>query len=808
MWNCPICTAQNSTMLCTCGFDRSRDYASYPTWGQLPVDLPSAAGMMEDPEPRMAVVKCPKCGQEAVIREDQFFPTCEKCDTFLNPADQVKLYRSPLREILSGNVSVNPYSLYIVLTEVKGLFPYADPETARELSRTISTICDHPEDIGLTFPDDVRSLLALEANAFRWMLERGEFGKNIFDEWEKTNREQMNQRRVFLRSTGFRRYRGAWHFTPFNVEDYRRHTEQPLFRDAAAANAHGDYTLAQQRWEAAEKAGNPYAAAHLGMLYHYGRGCETNRALALECFVRGAGKGCPLSAAWITEYYRMGYTLEKDEYLSARLYGAVDPELQKMCQAGDAEAQYFRAYGLLRGIGIKEDKAEGIRLLQAAHAQGHISATVELASCYYFGDGVEVDYHMAFRLLNERACPGRKNAPYLLGLCYYWGHGTEQDYSQALQQFKRAAKLGHGTAKDYLGDCYSLGQGTGVNYAEAAKWYHDAADNHQIASAAHHLAFLYHDGQGVEQNEETAVRYWMLAAEGGIPQAQRIISGEYLTGKILKQDNQAAREWMEKAAKQGDAKAQYLLGCFYGSDDDMLAAIEWIQKAAEQGYAEAQFEIGKLSQRSGKLSEAVKWYRLAAEQGDYPAMYALALLYLDGNGVDRDPDQGMEYLTKAAEGGFHQAALELADRYYQGIPDYKGQSLYTNPSLAHKYAILSAENATDGKAQYRLGTIIHHALGNPTGAKDWYQRAIANGYDEARLELAKVLMELQTDLGTVWGLLQELGDSAEVLYLRSVCLENGWGCPRDKRKSKQFYAQAIQKGYVDTAKKKKWFGLF
>ena len=150
----------------------------------------------------------------------------------------------------------------------------------------------------------------------------------------------------------------------------------------------------------------------------------------------------------------------------------------------------------------------------------------------------------------------------------------------------------------------------------------------------------------------------------------------------------------------------------------------------------------------------------------------------------------------------------MADWYYLGIPDYQGVAHYTNPSLAHKYAVISAENATDGKAQYRLGTIIHHALCNPAGAKDWYQRAIANGYDEARLELAKVLMELQTDLGTVWGLLQELGDSAEVLYLRSVCLENGWGCPRDKRKSKQFYAQAIQKGYVDTAKKKKWFGLF
>ena len=57
-----------------------------------------------------------------------------------------------------------------------------------------------------------------------------------------------------------------------------------------------------------------------------------------------------------------------------------------------------------------------------------------------------------------------------------------------------------------------------------------------------------------------------------------------------------AAEWLEKAANQGHAKAQYNLGrCYYngqGVVPNYEKAAYWFKKAANQGNAEAQYNLG------------------------------------------------------------------------------------------------------------------------------------------------------------------------------------------------------------------------
>jgi hypothetical protein len=51
-------------------------------------------------------------------------------------------------------------------------------------------------------------------------------------------------------------------------------------------------------------------------------------------------------------------------------------------------------------------------------------------------------------------------------------------------------------------------------------------------------------------------------------------------------------EWYQKAAVQGQAAAQFSLGCMYedgsGVPQDIRKAIEWYQKAVDQGQEDAQ----------------------------------------------------------------------------------------------------------------------------------------------------------------------------------------------------------------------------
>ena len=86
-----------------------------------------------------------------------------------------------------------------------------------------------------------------------------------------------------------------------------------------------------------------------------------------------------------------------------------------------------------------------------------------------------------------------------------------------------------------------------------------------------------------------------------------------------------------KAAEQGDADAQAVLGAYYflgyGVTQNFAEAVKWWKKAAEQGLKDAQYNLG-ICYYNGygvakDITEAVKWLRKAAKQGDADAQKRL-----------------------------------------------------------------------------------------------------------------------------------------------------------------------------------------
>ena len=58
-------------------------------------------------------------------------------------------------------------------------------------------------------------------------------------------------------------------------------------------------------------------------------------------------------------------------------------------------------------------------------------------------------------------------------------------------------------------------------------------------------------------------------------------------------------------------------------------------------------------------AEAVKWYRKAAEQGHAEAQYLLGVMYNNGNGVIKDFQEARKWYQKAAEQGHEGAEMAL-----------------------------------------------------------------------------------------------------------------------------------------------------
>jgi len=182
-------------------------------------------------------------------------------------------------------------------------------------------------------------------------------------------------------------------------------------------------------------------------------------------------------------------------------------------------------------------------------------------------------------------------------------------------------------------------------FVQAFKLFQQAALQGD-ARAQHRVARSYRRGWGVGQSFSDARVWCRRAAEGGDADAQCEIADEC-------EDEVECASWYRKAAEQGNAYGQLMLGkkllSGKGVPLDCGAGVEWIRKAAEQGNAGAQCELGKLYEEgrgvAQNLSLAIGWLRKAAEQADRVAQEHLGLLYRDGRGVPQSNAEAWFWLT-------------------------------------------------------------------------------------------------------------------------------------------------------------------
>ena len=137
------------------------------------------------------------------------------------------------------------------------------------------------------------------------------------------------------------------------------------------------------------------------------------------------------------------------------------------------------------------------------------------------------------------------------------------------------------------------------------------------------LAQTYLRGaDGVDRNDDAALRWSLAAAQQGQPVAQ------YLAGALTsKSDAGRAAAWFERAALRGNIKAMHNLAIAYaegqGVPEDDRRAAAWFNRAAQQGYVDSQFDLAVLFERGQGVTQnrvaALKWYLIAAKGGDRPS---------------------------------------------------------------------------------------------------------------------------------------------------------------------------------------------
>ena len=132
------------------------------------------------------------------------------------------------------------------------------------------------------------------------------------------------------------------------------------------------------------------------------------------------------------------------------------------------------------------------------------------------------------------------------------------------------------------------------------------------------------------------------AAERGDADAQCVIGDCYKAGDGVEQSNAYAVKWYRKAAEQGNAEACYQLGMSYykaeGVFQDFVEARHWLQKSDFSKHNDAALMLASFF-RTGTggpadSAMAAKYQQIAAENGDAASLYSLAVQYYNGTGKE------------------------------------------------------------------------------------------------------------------------------------------------------------------------------
>jgi TPR repeat protein len=280
----------------------------------------------------------------------------------------------------------------------------------------------------------------------------------------------------------------------------------------------------------------------------------------------------------------------------------------------------------------------------------------------------------------------------------------------AMGMYEQMSEIGLEEGKYAKTDCAALGRHLSENFAAAAagaapnaqgmadnvaglKARADAGDNDAMTS----YGLILLSGQGVAPDTAAGIAYLQRAADAGYSRGQYMLGLMHSMGMAGgAADKERAKFWLGKAAAQGDKKAEALLknldqikppapfeelrkkaeagdpgaaydlsGRYaygmYGTQKNQAEADKWRLFAAGKGHPLAQSDLAVQMLSNGKIDEGISWMTKAAEAGVVNSQYELASIYAAGKLVPEDSAKAKIWAEKAAAKGDARAVKLLKD---------------------------------------------------------------------------------------------------------------------------------------------------
>ena len=182
-------------------------------------------------------------------------------------------------------------------------------------------------------------------------------------------------------------------------------------------------------------------------------------------------------------------------------------------------------------------------------------------------------------------------------------------------------------------------------------------------TAMSYLGWLYEEGHGVDRNGARAAEWYGKAALAGAHDFSVKLGWMYLSGDGIPRDRDAAEAWFGRGIEAGHSPARIAWASVLIADalggknpDRVFDARELLLVALDDGYTVASFFLARLYIEGigGHPVDdglAARYTRIGADTGNAQMQGWLALMYLEGRGVEEDAISAAMWANLAASGG-------------------------------------------------------------------------------------------------------------------------------------------------------------
>lgn len=327
-----------------------------------------------------------------------------------------------------------------------------------------------------------------------------------------------------------------------------------------------------------------------------------------------------------------------------------------MAEQGDSMAQFYLAEMYIYSPLIPHDYDQAAYLLNKSAGLGNKLAMIRLATMYANGFGVKQDFQKAIDTILRARDNDEPYTLYNIGVLYQFLQPNEQNLALAQAHYQQAAEKGHVLAQIRLGDIYEK-KATEGDLSKALIWYGEVLKNaSQIPRKNGEFIIFYDPDHGFYSASYHMLGIFDEQVRVMVQQTYLKLAVYYLEGKPVQLESGNIVTAFDVLAKQGDIRAQSVLGTLYKTGlkikkDEEKAKI-YFNLAAKAGDINAQFEVAELYDVPAHPQEhdqAMFWYRSAAAGGSIKAQSKLGEKYAAGLGVSKDLIKAFFWYNQAAQ---------------------------------------------------------------------------------------------------------------------------------------------------------------